>query len=784
VGHTHWRRRALKLVVVTGASLVALAWSDAAFAETHVSGTLSGSPTWTLDGSPYILDNSVTVPVGSTLFINPGVVVKFGGQTTELRVNGTLSAFGAGALPVVFTSIKDDTVGGDSNHDGSTTAPAPGQWYQISFGTGSTTSQMVFTEVRYGGYGTVDWGYGAISVGSGAAVSIQNSYIHHNQRSGVQIYSGSASLFRTTVAQNANGISANMGSVTLANSTVIKNSNDGLWFNLTSTYSGATSTVMDSNVMRNGGDGIEIGVDRTLPLAKWPHGNRNNIFDNASQRQIYLGGYHPVPTYIYDVDWKGNYWGDVYFWYNPSLCNGVTPNALGHLAYTSSHPAPGPGGLVPPPDGPLPWRTYIGGSGNNVAYCAHDRFPVGPSEFSQTYITTAGRLALADTQAAYAPELRYDSYETYRAAGADMITDYYNSTDTNMLQTSAAGDLAAADWSRPLDNLWLGYIGPTYNTSVQAYRTATSNDKIDEVNNYAEAAQAMQSMPQYADRTYAHYVPLDGGGAVMQYWFFYYDNPKTYLGFGAHEGDWEMVQISVDPAGNPLVATYSQHSSHEHCDWIHVPRTPQGHLIVYVAEGSHANYFSNGYHFNAGADDYAGGEIHVTPTPISVSNERWLTWPGHWGGSDSSPDGPAMKGQQWFDPIAWQNGTDGCTEGQTFPSRFGAQSRPVTSAQHLLRKVRPALPRIEARRIGKRVLVTYSFRNGLQGTRSTAPWMLLTAVQSAGRQYAPLTERTILRKGTGQILQKLGLGHGPFKLRIAVLAKDGVRSAPMTVTLR
>ena len=112
MGQTHWRRRALKLIIVTAASLFALAWCDAAFAETHVSGTLSGSPTWTIDGSPYILDSTATVPVGSTLFINPGVVIKFGGQFTELRVDGTLSAFGAGSLPVVFTSIQDDTVGG------------------------------------------------------------------------------------------------------------------------------------------------------------------------------------------------------------------------------------------------------------------------------------------------------------------------------------------------------------------------------------------------------------------------------------------------------------------------------------------------------------------------------------------------------------------------------------------------------------------------------------------------------------------------------------------------
>jgi uncharacterized repeat protein (TIGR01451 family) len=117
---------------------------------TNVSGTISVDTTWTPDESPYIVTGTVTVSAGVTLTILPGTVVKFNATSHSLIVNGTLLAQGTATGPITFTSIKDDSVGGDTNADGDATSPAPGDWTSIQVNDTGTAS-FAYSNIRYGG---------------------------------------------------------------------------------------------------------------------------------------------------------------------------------------------------------------------------------------------------------------------------------------------------------------------------------------------------------------------------------------------------------------------------------------------------------------------------------------------------------------------------------------------------------------------------------------------------------------------------------------------------------
>ncbi len=115
---------------------------------TNVGGTISEDTTWTLEGSPYIVTSDIVVNSGKTLTIGGGVVVKMGSSSSMRRmtVNGTLDCQGSSGNEVVFTSLRDNSVGGVTG----TGNPVGGDWGQILLNTGTTNLHHVI--MRYGGY--------------------------------------------------------------------------------------------------------------------------------------------------------------------------------------------------------------------------------------------------------------------------------------------------------------------------------------------------------------------------------------------------------------------------------------------------------------------------------------------------------------------------------------------------------------------------------------------------------------------------------------------------------
>lgn len=128
-----------------------LAAPSIAFAQTPLSGNVSdgaGGPL--LGGTVYHVSGNITVPTGLTLTIQPGAILKFNGG--GLQVDGTLTAKGTVANKIVFTSLPDDSAGGDTNGNGPSSG-APDQWAGLSFNTASDASELERAEVRFTGSG-------------------------------------------------------------------------------------------------------------------------------------------------------------------------------------------------------------------------------------------------------------------------------------------------------------------------------------------------------------------------------------------------------------------------------------------------------------------------------------------------------------------------------------------------------------------------------------------------------------------------------------------------------
>ena len=243
------------------------------------------------------------------------------------------------------------------------------------------------------------------------------------------------------------------------------------------------------------------------------------------------------------------------------------------------------------------------------------------------------------------PRLAYDAQEAYFADSAAIWTD----SPTNVLKRA---DTVIA---KP----------PTLSLDYLARYTARREDVIgDTTRAYAKNAARLHAQATYANRVYGHARRDRNGRLWLQYWLFYYYNDFKILGNlvsgGKHEGDWELVQIELDDAERPVRVVFSQHKEAEVQPWGTVAKEG-ARPLVYVARGSHANYFGPGSHWTGHWFDRADGKgPRIDPTLEIVETEtpKWLHWPGHWGDTkaegpldSNSPVSPGTR-PHWTDPLA------------------------------------------------------------------------------------------------------------------------------------
>src|SRR5262249_13702067 len=145
----------------------------------------------------YWLSGNVTVPTGKTLTIAAGQIVKAPYGNENILVNGTLRATGTVAQPVIFTSYRDDSAGGDTDNSGATNG-INGDWAAIQFTATSTNNLLDHAEVRYGG----GWGPKAEVVDVGGALTITNSVLRNSYTVGLRVEGASPTLTNLSWSNN------------------------------------------------------------------------------------------------------------------------------------------------------------------------------------------------------------------------------------------------------------------------------------------------------------------------------------------------------------------------------------------------------------------------------------------------------------------------------------------------------------------------------------------------------------------------------------------------------
>ncbi|MCP4990239.1 MAG: hypothetical protein GY928_30630, partial [Colwellia sp.] len=240
-----------------------------------VSGTLSEDTYWRR--GVYHVTGNITVATGKTLTISAGTIVKFDANRS-IQVKGRLNSNGTEAEPVYFTAYTDDSVGGDSNNDGTASAPLPGYWGRL-WADDNATINLTHTKVRYGGINNSYAIYGEFNAalnlnhvessyngGHGvyanyANLAVNNSTFHHNLHHGIAVYGSSYA-----------------NEITVRNSTSSDNEKSGFYINSSSMIVELEGNTFESN--------LEYGIYSNVALAGLSHVKNNVIKSNGSAARL------------------------------------------------------------------------------------------------------------------------------------------------------------------------------------------------------------------------------------------------------------------------------------------------------------------------------------------------------------------------------------------------------------------------------------------------------------------------------------------------------------------
>ena len=190
----------------------------------QIGGVLSQDITLSSGDLPYIIEYLV-IPAGITLNIEPGVIIKMEDRYTNGSINvqgGNLIAKGTAENKIYITSLKDDSIGGDTNGDGELTTPAPRSWASIFLENGSN-AEMDYVTLGYGGFnwnGEYLTGVAAAIYQRGANLSISNSLFKYNSGAAIYQDAGTTTISKSEFTGDY-GLWSRGGAATISESSLV-----------------------------------------------------------------------------------------------------------------------------------------------------------------------------------------------------------------------------------------------------------------------------------------------------------------------------------------------------------------------------------------------------------------------------------------------------------------------------------------------------------------------------------------------------------------------------------
>jgi len=233
------------------------------------------SDKWTKAESPYQVNGNITVAQGTTLEIEPGVMVAFANDA-GLTINGQLLAEGTKDDNIVFT-----------------TQVTGGNWGGLTFSAaGENESVVTYTSIKY----VSRYTYGGVYITTGTVTlsnnTISNNNSNYSSGGGVYIGGGTVTLSNNIISNNTasyygGGVCINGGIVTLNNNNILNN--------ISSNYGGGIymdkSTVNMYNNIISGNSAVSAGAG--VYVSNMIAGIRNNVISNnkhAAVKSGYGGG--------------------------------------------------------------------------------------------------------------------------------------------------------------------------------------------------------------------------------------------------------------------------------------------------------------------------------------------------------------------------------------------------------------------------------------------------------------------------------------------------------------